>query len=354
MVIPHSRPVFAAGVTGICKEMLADQILACGEHTQALEQQIGQSLGLPNTLAVNAGTSALMLAIRALSKGKTNPRIGIPSYVCASLWFAVKAAGAKPILMDCNADLTLDAKQARDISNSLDILVLVHPFGMVEPLAAETFACPVIEDIAQSVGATLNGQKVGTFADICIGSLYATKPWGGAYGGFIASKHAELVEQCGTMINPDGNNLEATYVGHHLLSNVHAALASHRIQYAEDEQKQRQAWAMKYDALFADLAEQGIASPIHSVAHSEGNAFRYLVHCASDVAPIIQAFQSLGIAAARPVQQPLHLSSEQAPPQALPQAKHAWQHSLSLPLLADMSADEFTLMQQGIRTCFAS
>ncbi len=350
MVIPHSRPVFAAGVADVCNDVLAEQILACGKHTQALEQQVGQALGLPNTLAVNAGTSALMLAIRALSKGKTNPRVGIPSYVCASLWFAVKAAGAKPVLMDCNADFTLDAEQARDMSNTLDMLVLVHPFGMVEPLAAETFACPVIEDIAQSVGATFNEQKVGTFADVCIGSLYATKPWGGAYGGFIASKHAELIAQCGVMINPDGSNLEATYVGHHLLSNVHAALASHRIQHAEHEQKQRQAWAMKYDALLAEFAEQGKASPIHSVAHSQGNAFRYLVHCAVDIAPIIQAFQSLGIAAARPVQQPLHQNDEQA----LPQAKHAWQHTLSLPLLADMSNDEFTLMQQGIRTCFTS
>ena len=350
MVIPHSRPVFAAGVTDVCNDVLAEQFFACGEHTQALEQQIGQSLGLPNTLAINAGTSALMLAIRALSKGKTNPRIGIPSYVCASLWFAVKAAGAKPVLMDCNANLTLDAEQARNISNSLDILVLVHPFGMVEPLAAETFACPVIEDIAQSVGATLHGQKVGTFADICIGSLYATKPWGGAYGGFIACENTELIEQCGAMINPDGNNLEATYVGHHLLSNVHAALASHRIQYAEHEQKQRQVWAMKYDALLAEFAEKDMASPIHSVAHSQGNAFRYLVHCAADVAPIIQAFQSLGIAAARPVQQPLHQNAQQT----LHQAQHAWQHTLSLPLLADMSTDEFTLMQQGIRTCFTS
>ncbi len=350
MLIPHSRPVFAADVTDVCNHVLTGQILACGKYSQALEQQISQTLGQPHTLAVNAGTSALMLAIRALSQGKTNSRVGIPSYGCAALWFAVKAAGAEPVLMDCNADLTLNAEQARDISTSLDILVLVHPFGMVEPLAQEAFPCPVIEDIAQSVGATLNGRKVGTFADICIGSLYATKPWGGAYGGFIASKHAKWIEQSQTMINPDSPHVEAEYVGHHMLSNVHAALASHRIQYAADEQKQRQAWAMKYDTLFADLAEQGMATPIHSVEHSKGNAFRYLVRCASDVAPIIQALQDLGITATRPVRQPLHRFARAL----CPQAELAWQHTLSLPLLADMNNDEFNLMQQGIRTCFTS
>jgi dTDP-4-amino-4,6-dideoxygalactose transaminase len=288
-----------------------------------------------------------MLAIRALTQGKTRPRIGIPAFACASLWFAVKAAQAEPVLMDCNADLTLETDQAYQTAQSLDVLVLVHPFGMVEPLAAETFACPVIEDIAQSVGATLHGKPVGTFADVCIGSLYATKPWGGAYGGFIASHQHNIIQDCHTMINPDHADLAQDYVGHHQLSNIHAALAQQRITQAEQACEQRKHWAAAYDGLMANVD----AMPIHTTENSTGNHFRYIVRCQQEVTPIIQAFRDLGIAASRPVQQPLHHADAQA---SCPQAQSAWQHCLSLPILADMNQEEFKWMQQGIQTCLLS
>jgi dTDP-4-amino-4,6-dideoxygalactose transaminase len=75
------------------------------------------------------------------------------------------------------------------------------------------------------------------------------------------------------------------------------------------------------------------------------------VRCEQEIEPIIQAFNDLGIAASRPVQQPLHHANAQV---SCPQAQNAWQHCVSLPILPDMSQEEFKWMQQGIQTCFNS
>lgn len=345
--IPHSRPVFGADFERAAMHVIQSQQLAQGEATASLEQHISQTLGLPRTLAVDAGTSALMLAIRGLTQGKTKPRVGIPSFACASLLFAVKAAAAIPVFMDCTVDLTLHAEQALDTAKTLDVLVLVHPFGLVEPLAMQSFPCPVIEDIAQSVGATLYGKAVGSFGDVCIGSLYATKPWGGAYGGFIASHHHALISTIHSMTNPDTANMNAEYVGHHQLSNIHAALASVRICQANKAQQQRKIWAEKYDVLLTNLE----ATPVQSCVHSVGNHFRYIVRSSSHANTVIQQLRDMGVGASKPVQQPLHHTDSAT---TLPQANKAWQHCISLPLLADMTDVEFQQIQQGMQTCFHS
>jgi len=344
--IPHSRPKFGLAFEQAATQVLKSGILAQGDETTGLEQDIGQALNQQHVLAVDSGTSALTLAIRQLTQHKTNARIGIPSFACASILFAVKAAGAMPVFMDCNAQLTLDAEQAKDISKTLDVLVLVHPFGMVEPLVTESFPCPVIEDIAQSVGATINQQPIGSFADICIGSLYATKPWGGAYGGFICGSEFHI-QHIKTMCDPDQANLKLTYAGHHQLSNIHAALASQRLSIAKKEQQQRAYWAIKYDAVMQNYA----VTPVHQQNKYHGNHFRYIIHCQQDAETLIHQFQAQSIDAKRPIQQPLHHAD---PSIICRHANHAFHHCLSLPLLADMDEEEFHFMQQGIQHCLAS
>ena len=345
--IPHSRPTFSQSFQDAVQAIVVSGQLAQGETTKTLEHDIKPLLNLNNVLAIDSGTSALMLAIRALTNNKIGARIGISTYACASLLFAVKAAGATPVFMDCTVDLTLDAEQAHNTAKTLDVLVLVHPFGMIEPLVTDVFPCPVIEDIAQSAGATLHDKPVGSFTDVCIGSHYATKPWGGAYGGFIASQNSGYIHTCQTMINPDSANLSSEYVGHHQLSNIHAALATQRLQSAQEDSKRRQHWAQKYDVLLANTT----ATPIQSCADSSSNAFRYIVRCEQDAGQVIANFRQLGIAANRPVQQCLHHSQ---PNLSCPQAEQAWQSCVSIPLLADMNDAEWALMQQGIQTCFHS
>ncbi|MDQ6981078.1 MAG: DegT/DnrJ/EryC1/StrS family aminotransferase [Ghiorsea sp.] len=340
--IPHSRLSFGKPFAQAAQQVIQSGFLAQGDVTTALTHTLQTQLSGQAVLAVDSGTSALMLAIRALSKGKKGARVGIPAYACASLLFAVKNAGATPVFMDCTTNLTLDAEQAHTTTKDLDILVLVHPFGMIEPLVREQFNCPVIEDIAQSAGAIWQGKAVGTFTDVCIGSLYATKPWGGAYGGFISSKHVDLIQSVTKMTNPDQADLQQDYVGHHQLSNIHAAVAQVRLSRADAEQQQRQTWTNRYHALLNNDA----VTPICGI---QGNHFRYIIRSEKTAADVIQTLQQQGINAMRPVQQPLHHAT---PDTNCPQADKAWQYCVSLPLLHDMNEQEFSLLSQGLATCF--
>jgi len=343
MQIPHSRLRFGKPFEQAAQQVIQSGFLAQGDVTTALTQTLQTQLSGQAVLAVDSGTSALMLAIRALSKDKKGARVGIPAYACASLLFAVKNAGGIPVLMDCTANLTLDSEQAHHTAEDLDVLVLVHPFGMVEPLVNEHFDCPVIEDIAQSAGAIWQSKAVGTFTDVCMGSFYATKPWGGAYGGFISSKGEPLIKSITKMTNPDQADLQQNYVGHHQLSNIHAALAQVRLDHAVAEQQQRQIWAAKYDKILINYTS---VTPITGI---QGNTFRYIIRSEKTAEDVIQILQQLGINAMRPVQQPLHHAISDA---NCPQADKAWQYCVSLPLLHDMNEQEFSLLQQGIATCF--
>ena len=340
--IPHSRLNFGKTFEQAAQQVIQSGILAQGDATTALAQHLQAQLAGQAVLAVDSGTSALMLAIRALSKGKKHVRVGIPAYACASLLFAVKNADATPVFMDCTTNLTLDAEQAHHTAKGLDILVLVHPFGLVEPLVNEHFDCPVIEDIAQSAGSIWQGKAVGTFTDVCIGSLYATKPWGGAYGGFISSKDEALIQSVSKMTNPDQADLQQDYVGHHQLSNIHAALAQVRLNHADAEQQQRQTWVNTYNASLKNYA-------VTSIGGIQGNHFRYIIRSEQPAKNVIQTLQQLGINAMRPVQQPLHHSTSAA---NCPQADNAWQYCVSLPLLHDMNKQEFSLLKQGLEICF--
>ena len=345
--IPHSRPVFGQTFENAASAVIQSGFLAQGQETTLLEQTISDKLGQRHVLAVDSGTHALALAIRHFSGNKSGAKVGIPAYACASLLFAVKTANAIPIFMDCDSSLCLDRTLALEKAETLDVLILVHPFGMVEPLIAQKFDCPVIEDIAQSAGAKYQGIEVGTFGDISIGSLYATKPWGGAYGGFVTSENDDITQNIRAMCNPDLAPLNLAYVGHHQLSNLHAAVARVRLHNAAHELAQRSRLTEKYNALI----DKTSATSIHSADNTQGNYFRYVISTSKPAEHIIQQFRALGINASKPIQQPLHHGQ---PSGSCPNADDAWEHYISLPMLTELSDIEFAHMKEGIQKCLHS
>jgi len=305
-----------------------------------LEVRVASLAGMRHAAAVDTGSSALMLALYALSLDRPLRRVGIPAYACRAVLHAVRACGAEPVLMDCTVDLRLDAGQAEALAPTLDAVVLVHPFGMIEPLVAESWACPMIEDIAQAAGGCFGDRPLGGFGAVGIVSFYATKPWGGAYGGMVLSDAEHLVERVGAMRHADSAGVALPYAGNHQLSDVHAALAHCRIDNADEEMRQRTALAARYDAWLE-------GTHAHVVPCENGsNHYRYIVRV-EDAAPVIAALHSHGVAAARPVDEPL----SRLLGQSCPGAEAAWRQCVSLPLLAGMSEQEEETMHKAMKLC---
>jgi len=340
-MIPHSRPRFGSAFIEAVTNVLQSGHVVMGEQAAALETCVSEALGMPHAVALDSGTSALMLALRALRQRKPPRRVGIPAYGCGALYYAVRAAGCEPVWMDCNDDLRLEAESARKMASRMDAVVLAHPFGMVEPMVAEAWPCPVIEDIAQSAGASFQGRPVGSFGDVTIASFHATKPWGGAYGGMALSRDAELCAAIADMRNPDRRRTWPDYAGHHQLSDLHAALAIERIRLADTESRARMRLAASMDAWFADMD----ATPV--ARGEEGNGYRYIVRTNGQAEEVIAALRAHGVGAARPV---ACLAVDDAP-RTIPGAWRAWQDCVSLPLLADCGNDEFSHIEQAVKTC---
>jgi dTDP-4-amino-4,6-dideoxygalactose transaminase len=314
--------------------------LAMGEVTQKLEVRVAARVGKQHGVAVDSGTSAIMLALRAQAQKHPIKRVGIPTYTCSSVLYAVQAAGCEPVCMDCGDDLRL-IPDAMQLATSLDAVVLVHPFGMVEPLAAESWPCPVIEDIAQSAGASLNGKPVGSFGDVAVASFYATKPWGGAYGGMLLTDDQQLSDHVKAMRDPDGSSKLLDYAGHHQLSDLHAAMAHARLDLAENEQQARLDRALKLDAWFE-------GSNVSPVAESySGNSYRYIIRTAGEAERWISTLRENGIGATRPVTTP----TSRLIAQEMPGAESAWRDCVSLPLLADATDNEMERIRKAVQTC---
>jgi len=340
-MIPHSRPVFGQPFSHAVQQVVASGQVAMGEETLLLEQRIASLLGRKFAMGVDSGTSAISLALRALMQHRPVKKVGIPAYTCSSVLYAVLAVGCKPVCMDCGEDLRLIPDVALQQAASLDAVVLVHPFGMVEPLASESWPCPVIEDIAQSAGAELNGKPVGGFGDITAASFYATKPWGGAYGGMVLSDEEELSSAVISMRDPDAASSLQPYVGHHQLSDVHAVMANVRLGLANEERRARRGHALAMDEWF----ESDEVRPVAGLQN--GNGYRYIIRTPNDAERWIERMRRSGVRAARPVQTPIsRLLAVEASG-----AESAWQDCVSIPMLTDATEKEMEYIREAIEIC---
>ena len=342
-MIPHSRPAFGQAFSQALQQVVASGQVAMGEETILLEQRVGSILGRKFSIGVDSGTSAISLALRSLASHRSVKKVGIPAYTCSSVLYAVLAAGCEPVCMDCGEDLRLIPELSLKQAASLDAVVLVHPFGMVEPLAAEKWPCPIIEDIAQSAGAELNRKPIGNFGEITVASFYATKPWGGAYGGMVLTDEEELSNAVLSMRDPDAATSLQVYAGHHQLSDIHAVMVNVRLALANEERRSRRSHLLTMNEWFESNEIRPVAG-LH-----DGNGYRYIIRTHGDADRWIEQMRRLGVGAARPVQEPISrlLGIEASG------AESAWQSAVSIPLLADASEAEMEHIREAINACIS-
>jgi len=344
LMIPHSRPVFGPAFVDAVRHVVESGQLAAGAECAALEAEVAGLIGTGHAVAVDSGSSAIMLALHALNMEQKIKRVGIPAYACRAILHAVRATGAEPVCMDCGDDLRLDSEPARALAGNLDAVIVVHPFGMVEPMAAESWPCPVIEDIAQSAGGRSgeqgDGKMLGGFGDVAVTSFYATKPWGGAYGGMMMSRNPDVCARVRQMRYADMADMTLPYAGNHQLSDIHAALARTRISRAVEDREHRMRLVTTYDEWFIDLKARPVAREISCNHH------RYIVRV-DDASRVIAALYNHGVGAARPVEVPL----SRLIGQTCHGAEAAWQQCVSLPLLTNMSRDEVVRMERAVTAC---
>lgn len=162
-----------------------------------LEKEWCAAFGHKHALGVSSGTAALSIAMSALEIGPGD-EVLVPGYLWVSCVSAVVRAGAIPRLVDIDDCFTLDpADVERKIGPNTRAALMVHMSGAPGRVADVARICrergiALIEDCAQTAGASQHGKAVGTFGDIGIFSFQLNKNMTSGDGGMVVTERDDL------------------------------------------------------------------------------------------------------------------------------------------------------------------
>ena len=193
-MIAHNKPTLGKQEQQAVYKVLDSGYIAQGLEVERFENEFCDFLGLPqrHAVALSSGTSALFMALWSLKAKKKS--IAMPVYVCSSLRNAVAMVQAKEVLIDNATDSpNINLNQLQ--KSNADIAIVPHMFGLPNEIQ-NIKDIDIIEDCAQSLGASIDNKKTGLIGKAGIFSFYATKLMtSGGQGGMFVSKDKNLVDK---------------------------------------------------------------------------------------------------------------------------------------------------------------
>ena len=210
--VPGKTPVPCGGRVFDAAEMESlvgaalDFWLTAGPNAGAFEKKCAASLGVKHAFFVNSGSSALLLAVTALTDRTLGDRRLAPGdeVVTTAMAFPttvspIVLAGAVPVFVDVELpsyNATLDAVRAA-ITKRTKAIVLAHTLGNPFDAAgiadvAKEKGLWLIEDNCDAMGSLLGGRLTGTFGDLSTLSFYASHHLTTGEGGMVLTQSGEL------------------------------------------------------------------------------------------------------------------------------------------------------------------
>lgn len=204
--VPVSGKVIGAAELKNMVEASLDGWLTTGRFNAEFERKLAGFLGVKHLITVNSGSSANLVAFSALTSSRLGDRAiqqgdevigvaaGFPTTVNPILQF-----GAVPVFVDVDlATHNIDASKIEAaISPKTKAIMLAHSLGNPFNLEVVTALCRkyklwLVEDCCDALGATYNGQLVGTFGDIATLSFYPAHHITMGEGGAVFTNNPEL------------------------------------------------------------------------------------------------------------------------------------------------------------------
>ena len=173
-----------------------------GQEVAAFEEEFADYVGVGYGIGVGSGTDALHLALRACGVGAGDEVVTV-SHTAVATAAAIEMCGARPVFIDIDpSTFVIDPSQIeRVVTSRTRAIVPVHLYGQVADMEsiqsiARSRGLIVVEDCAQSHGATCGGRKSGSLGDIAAFSFYPTKNLGAfGDGGMVVTGNPELAER---------------------------------------------------------------------------------------------------------------------------------------------------------------
>jgi perosamine synthetase len=166
------------------------------------EQDLAIFLRVPSVQIECSGTAAQIVTLRTLQRNSARYKVILPAYTCPLVALAVLHCGLEPVLCDLRpGHFDLDHDQLARLCDATTLAIIpTHLGGRVADLApvleiARRYETHVIEDAAQSLGATWQGQPVGMAGDAGFYSLAVGKGLTIYEGGVLVSRDKTFRQQ---------------------------------------------------------------------------------------------------------------------------------------------------------------
>lgn len=351
-------------------EELWDQLLAAiqdvlrsgqfimGPNVRAFEEEVAEYLGVKHAIAVNSGTDALVIALRAAGIGPGDEVITTPFTFFATAE-AISRVGATPVFIDIDVNtLNMDARLIEDaITSRTKAIIPVHLFG--NPCDMETIMAIskrhnllVIEDCAQSFGSEFAGKKTGTIGHVGCYSFFPSKNLG-AYGdgGLITTDDDSLADEARKLrVHGARKKYYNEAIGYNSrLDEIQAAILRVKLPYIDEYNAGRRRVAQLYDSQLRTLKSVEIPQiQINSVPVYHQYTIRILEGRRDAVR---QALAEQGIETMVYYPVPVHQLPVYEPMNVtLPKAEEVASQVISLPIWPQMGAETVNTVVQVIKS----
>ena len=266
MRIPLSAPDVNEEDIQAVSDVLRTSRLSLGPKLEEFEHAIAAYVGASDAVAVNSGTSALHLSLRALGIGEGDEVI-VPSFAFIAVANGVRHEGATPIFVDIDPDtLNLDPSRIESaITLRTKAIIVVHTFGCPADLEvileiARRRGLRVVEDACEAIGAEYNGRRVGTFGDAAIFSFYPNKQITTGEGGVVVTQNPEMSRFVRKVRNQGRDDPESWFQHSELgynyrISDINCTLGLEQLKRVEPILMRRESIARQYTQLFDGLPE---------------------------------------------------------------------------------------------------
>jgi len=259
MKVPRCRPTLTKKARAAAESVMDSGKFVKGPEAKALEEDFARYCGVDYAIAVNSGTSALYMSLRALDlKFSDDVIIPVNSFMATA---NAVANVCQPVFVDIDETANISVDEVRRVAkdDNVKAIMPVHLYGQMAEMngimeIAGKEDMVVIEDAAQAHGAEYMRRKAGSWGDMAGFSFFPTKNVGCAGdGGIITCKDETLANYLKALRDNGrmpGSKHDCAFPGLNLrMSEIQAAIARENLKTLDENNKKRIKLAKVYKEL---------------------------------------------------------------------------------------------------------
>jgi len=293
--IPPVKPYFPRkDVRLIQKDLekiLNSGMLTLGEYTKRFEADYAKLCGVGHAIAVNSGTSAIEIVLRALGL-KPGDEVLVPTNTFSATAAVVIMTGGKPVFTDIDAkSLCIDAENVmKYLTKKTKAIIAVHIGGLICPqIRAIREICKdhkvwLIEDAAHAQGSLLDKKSAGSFGEAGTFSFYPTKVITTGEGGIITTDRSDLATKAMVLRDQGKENFSSNIIieiGYNWRMNeISAAIGLTQLRRLPDFIKHRNKIAAYFDK---ELSKMSGLKPLYIPKNAVSNYYKYVAFVAHEI-----------------------------------------------------------------------